>query len=445
MNFSEDKQKLLLDFILSNDILYNKVQRILKPIYFDTPLDTAVEFVLEYYNSYAALPDISIILAETGVEFVERELTEDKFQYMTDETESFCKNMAFRNAIMDSAEEIQENIFGNAQDRVREAMSISVDTDLGIDIFHNPAQRIALMEDSVEAIALGWKEWDRQTNLTKRGELNLISGNSGAGKSVMLANIADRISKQGLDVVVLSLELSAALVSKRFDAILTGVPIGHIMDDLNHIDAIYQRIESGYGKLLVKKMPVGSCANDIRSYLFEYQLINKKPPDCIIVDHMDLMAPNAGGKKDGAFDRDKQIAEETREIFIDYNSYGFSASQLNRDSIDVKHKSQAHIAGGISKINTSDIAGAISRTDEQIDAGFVELQFLKLRNATMKVTPVLLHWCDQTLRISDPVHGLSTGTQQAGTAALAGALTTKTQHVVDQKDDLAGMLNRMKR
>lgn len=432
---------MLLDFIISNGILFAKVQHILKGEYFDKPLDSVVNFVQEYFIDYKTVPSTDIIKAETGVLIEDHDITKDQFDFVIDQIESFCKNIAFRTAIMTSADEIHNNEFGNAQERIKKAMSICVDTDLGINLFLNPAQRIKMAEEDIDPIRIGWDDYDTQTNLSKRGEMVLFAGGSGSGKSVLLTNIANKLSKQGLNVIYISLELKDTLVADRFDSIITGVPLRRVRDDLDHIEAIYQRIEHGYGDLLVKKLPVGSNANDIRSYIFEYELQSGHPPDAIIIDHLDLVSPNAGNKNDGAFDRDKQISEEIREIFIDYNSYGFTASQLNRDSIDVKNKSQAHIAGGLSKINTSDVSVAISRTDEQIDNGIVELQFLKLRNAAMKVHPVILHWCDDTLTISDPMvrMGVTTNAMQESTN------TNTITSTMDQKESLDILLKRVKK
>ena len=330
IDFSDEKEKMLLEYIFSNEILFNKVYRILNSEYFEKPLDSAVEFVMHYFDSYNNLPSLDIIKAESGVEFEAKELNEPQFNYITDEIEAFCKNSAFREAIMVSADEIGDNEFGNAEKRIREAMSISIDTDLGLDLFASPASRLLMMEENIDAIGLGWSKYDQITNLTKRGEMMIAAGGSGSGKSVLLTNIMNNLTRLGLNGVYITLELKDSLVAKRFDSILTGVPIINLLDDLENIENIYKRIQQQYGNLTVKKMPVNSTANDIRSYLFEYELTHHYIPDVIIIDHMDLMNPNGKNSRDDAFDRDKQIAEEVREIFIDYNSYGFTASQLNR-------------------------------------------------------------------------------------------------------------------
>ena len=122
---------------------------------------------------------------------------------------------------------------------------------------------------------------------------------------------------------------------------------------------------------------------------------------------------------------------ESVDINISGDRLFYANGVLSHNSaIDVSRKSQAHIAGGISKINTSDITVAISRTDDQIDKGIVELQFLKLRNASMNHTPVILNWSDDTLRITD---GMRPNSPQIKPV------------VMDQKSELASLLEATKK
>ena len=431
------KEKNYLDYTFSNETLFIKVFNILEPHYFQAPLNHTVRFTKEYFEKYQNLPPFDILKAETGVDFEHKQLGQSEFDFILDEIESHCKGSAFQKAILDNLDDIEQGNFGNAEQRIREALTISVDTDLGLNIFENPVQRLLMMQENIDAIPLGWKDFDNATDYIKRGEIVLFAGGSGSGKSVVLTNIANLLAKRGLNVLYLSLELKDALVAKRFDSIITGIPIKGIFDDLAQIESIYQRIKHGYGDLTVKKLPVGSTSNMIRSYLLEYQLQNGFIPDVILVDHLDLMEPNnSRSGNNGVFDKDKAVTEEVREIFIDYNTYGFSASQLNRDSISMAKKSQGHIAGGLSKINTSDVVVAISRTEEQIDSGELELQFLKLRNASMSTAPILMAWDDNTLEISDMSNAVA--------KKLKTGQANKTNAQFSQKNELMDIINKSK-
>ena len=402
MNLGAEKQKLLLEYVFSNSVLYNKSRNILKPEFFELPYNEVVNFSHGYFDKYGNIPSFDIIEVETGVLLESKELTEEKVSYVLDEVEKFCKNVAFRKAILQSAEEIAEGFLENAEERVRQSLSISIDNDIGLNPFEKVGERIVEAEIMTEPVNIGWDEYDKYTNQTRRGELNIITGNSGSGKSVFLTNIGASFVRRGYDVVYFSLELGQYLVAKRLDSILSGIPIANLDERVDELTEFYDRVKDSYGRFTIKKMDSFVTVSDMKSYLFDYSLQLDKVPDVIIIDHLDLMAPLTTNVVNGAFDRDDLISKQMRSLFEEYNSYGFTASQLNRDAVDVTRKSQAHIAGGISKINNSDITAAISKSDEQIRDGLVELQFLKLRNASMKVKPVILKWNDENLRITNP-------------------------------------------
>jgi hypothetical protein len=185
------------------------------------------------------------------------------------------------------------------------------------------------------------------------------------------------------------------------DSIITGYSVKSVYDHTDAISDKFAEIKSEYGAIHIKKMRYRDTANTIRAYLLEYNLTFGCYPDVIIIDHMDRMGPIEKKPGSGKFDVDEDISEELRDIFDEFDAYGFTASQLNRDSVDAVHKSQAHIAGGISKINTSDAAIAIVRTSEQIANGEIEFQAMKLRNAEMKLGNAILYWNDNNLQITD--------------------------------------------
>jgi hypothetical protein len=395
----DQKEKLLLEFALSNRELFIKVFKVLNPIYFDPPLKQVLEFSLRYFSEYRNLPLFDIIKVETGVDLTPRDVAKHEFEYVTDEIEKHCRNMAMRLAIINSAEKYLEAAdYGAIEQEVRNALMVSVDNNLGLNLFEDPELRLMMMKTNLDGRSIGWPSVDQVIDCIRRGELLLFAGGTGSGKSIMLANVANNMAKDNLNVLYITFELQDSLVAKRCDSIVTGIPNKEIFDDITAVSTALKAIEASYGTFYVKKMPNGTKSNEIRAYLMEYELQFGFAPDVLCVDYLDLMSPNM--RIDGnRFDIDKAITEELREICVDFNAYGFTASQLNRDAVDSVVKSQSHIAGGISKLNTVDAALAISRTEEQKDRGEIELQLLKLRNAEFITTPITLYFDSKTLRV----------------------------------------------
>ena len=88
-------------------------------------------------------------------------------------------------------------------------------------------------------------------------------------------------------------------------------------------------------------MPEGSTTtNTLRAYLKEFQIKTGLKPDCLVVDYLDLMYPN-NIKIDATslFVKDKFVSEELRGLMHETNTFGATASQLNRQSIEAQGNS----------------------------------------------------------------------------------------------------------
>lgn len=406
----DPKEKLLLEFIITDKNIFSKVTTILKSEYFCDGLSRAVSFIQDYFQKYKNVPSVSVIHAETGIELSERTVETHECDYVIAEIENHCRKEAMRLAILKGAEMVneamdskQEYDFGAVQKAVKEALMVSIDKDLGISqLDDDVALRHMAMQQNIDSRPIGWKPLDDMLDNVRRGEMVIFAGSTGTGKSVVLANVATMMASQGLNVLLLSLELKQELISMRLDSILTGYPTKKIYDYTDKISQKFTQFKTTYGSIHVKKMKYRDNANKIRAYLLEYNLVFGHFPDVIIVDHMDRMAPiNTKKNTSNKFDIDEDIAEELRDVFDEFDAYGFTASQLNRDSVDATVKSQNHIAGGLSKINTADAVIAIIRSQERINNGEIEFQPLKLRNAEMNTTPAILHWNDFNLQITE--------------------------------------------
>ena len=109
------------------------------------------------------------------------------------------------------------------------------------------------------------------------------------------------------------------------------------------------------GAFQVKYMPSGKTANDIRSFIKEYEVKNNRKIDVILVDYLDLLMPMS--KKvspSDLFVKDKFVSEELRNLAMELQIIFVTASQLNRASVEEIEFDHSHIAGGLSKIQTAD-------------------------------------------------------------------------------------------
>jgi hypothetical protein len=218
-----------------------------------------------------------------------------------------------------------------------------------------------------------------------------------------MTNLGINWALQGLNVVYITLELNEDLVSMRMDSMFTGIPSRDIFKKIDDVETKIKLVGKKAGAFQVKFMP-SSCknANDIRSYLKEYEIKTNRKIDAAIVDYLDLLIPTS--KKidiNNQFNKDKFIAEELRNLMAEKNCIGVSASQLNRGGVQESEFDHSHIAGGISKVNTADGVYAIYSPHQLKEKGLIQLQLTKTRNSNGEGKKIDLCYDIDTLRITD--------------------------------------------
>lgn len=398
----DKKQKLMIEFLLADISIFSKALKIMKPDYFDKPLDRVVEFIHEYYNEFKGIPSGDIIEAETGVELIEREIEYDQINYTLSQLEKFCKEAAMSKAILDSVDFVNAGKLDSVYEAVRKALLVKFDDTVGIELFSGAKERIETTEQHVDERGFGIEELDQLLNGVRRKEVGVIYGGTGTGKSIMLGNFAWRFSKQGLHGVVISLELKDFLYAKRLDCIFTGTDIGDHKENADFVQNFYDENQENLGSIVVKFMKTRSNAADIRTFLMEYELTYKRKPDYICIDYLALMGLIEGNMLTmNKFDSDEIKIFDLQSIAEDYDSYVFTAGQLNRDGSDVIDLGPKHVAGGLSAVNGSDWSLGMVASDEDLDNNQFQIKQLKIRNGARTKKPIIMYKCPRSLRVSD--------------------------------------------
>ena len=393
------KELLLVECAISDVQVFSKCVRILKPSYFDKPLERVVGFIVSYFNDYHSCPNVNQIEAETGILLQKHETEEHERQYILDELEEHCKRAAMTEAILASVEHIHRGEQSIVPELVRDALMVKLDASIGVSLFDDPEMRISAMSGAVDERGIGIPALDNYIGKVRRGELNVIYAPSSGGKSVMLGNIAYLMSMQGLDIDIISLELSEELYCKRLDVIFTGTDIKNHSSNSVKIGNDLRALVGDAGGVNVKGMRAKTTTEDIRIHLTEYHIENGKYPDVLIVDYLALMGTSHQYKN--KYDEHEEIAIMLRDIAKEFNMYLFTAAQINREGQDVMKLNASHVAGGISVINTSDTAFALVANEQDIDNNQMGVVQLKMRNGVKYSQPITLYRHPRNLRISD--------------------------------------------
>jgi len=386
-------------------------QGIIQSDYFDPEFRNSVEFIFDYYDKYSSIPTPSQVDAETNVSLELYDILErDQVSYCADEIETFCKRRAIEQATLSLPALIEAEDYGAAETAIKEAVSVSLNRNLGVRYFESVEERLERMMHENLTQPTGWSELDEALfGGISRQELLLVSANSGGGKSITLANLALSFVEQGLNVLYISLELSADVVSQRFDTMITGVGRKVWRDHVSEITTRVTAAGQNSGIMDITQMPSGTSSHDIRAFLKEFNLHYGMMPDLLVVDYIDEMAPNEKVSADNVWEKDKRCASQLRQIAVDFNMYLATASQLNRSAVGIAAEDHDHsqIAGGISKINVSDVYWSIVMTDDMRVAGEIVFILLKTRNSDGVGKHFQLAWDNKHLRIRDRDQGLT--------------------------------------
>ena len=397
------KQTLLLEYLISSSDTFAICASIVKPSYFDPELRNTVTFIHQYYEDYNSTPSPKQVEGETGVALELEVVTKDQIAYCANEIEAFCKRQAIQAAVLASPPLIQKGDYGKVEELIKDAVTVSLNRDLGLKYEDDPEERLRLLAISEQAEPTGWTDFDELLNGGLiRKQLLLLSANSGGGKSIAMANLGLNYMEQGMNVLYITLELSQGMVSLRYDNMVTGVASAGWQYKIPEIATKVESATKEMGKLTIKYMNAGSSSNDIRAFLREFELTENYVPDVIIIDYLDLMGANEHISADNVFEKDKAVSEQLRNIGNDYNAMMITASQQNRGAVNQTDLNHSHIAGGISKINTTDVYVSIIMTDAMRASGEIAFMFLKTRSSDGVGKTAYLKWNGSTLRITNP-------------------------------------------
>ena len=400
-----EKQRLLISSLASNRELLALCASMIRPSYFDASLKKSVKFLLDYFEKYRDAPKIEAVRAETGVQLFDvGEVGRAESSYISTELEVHCRNKAIEEAILAGPALLQKGDFSKILETLKSAITVGLQKDIGIDYFHSPQERLLRTLQTEARISTGIAELDELLGGgLARQELILFLANSGGGKSMNMLNLGKNLLAQGLNGAYITLEMAEGVVSKRLDSMISKVGGGNLLKEISKVSTSIENAAKKMGRFIIKRFPESrTTVHDIRSFLTQLEQSQGFRPDFIIVDYIDIMGTTANISYDNLFVKDKYVTEEVRSLGFDYDAIVISASQLGRAAIEAERLTQAHIQGGISKINTSDWALAVVQNDLMRSVGEVYYELLKARNSAGVGRRILLKSDPISLVVSSP-------------------------------------------
>lgn len=427
--YSLEQQKLIIESLLSSPDLYTRAQNIIKPEYFATQFRRSVHFIQDFANQFRAMPSTVQIAAETGFTYeLIQEIPNEHKEYFLDLIEGFCKHQAITEAIIKGSELLEKGDYSSIEPLLKEALTVGLQKEIGIDYFKDPKERLKHMLESNGQMSTGWLTVDQKLYKVNRGELLIFAAPSGGGKSVALQNLTVNLALQNLNVIYITLELSENLCAMRMDSMITGIKSSEIFKRIEDLELIVKTTGKKSGCITIKKLKSESRCLDLRAYLKEFQIQKGYKPDAVIIDYLDLMMPNDKRvSPSDLFVKDKFVSQELRALAEEFNYFCATAAQLGRSAVDASEFNHAHISGGISKIQTCDNAIGIFNSARARERGEIEFQLLKTRNSGGVDQKIILSYNPETLRITDMDESTITVNSRSVSAGIMDKINKRAQ------------------
>ena len=385
--------KVLSTLITDRDFL-QQIADIVSPDYFDNDAGKwIIRKTLKYYNEYKTVPTMEVFKVE--LEKLQQELQNvavkdllkqaykasksTDLNYVKDTFLDFCKNQTLKNALMKSVDLLELGDYDDIRNLIDKALKAGTERDIG-------HEYITELEDRFREEARNVIEtpWPLINNLLSgglgQGDLGLIAGGPGGGKSWALIALGAQAVKMGYTVIHYTLELSEKYVGRRYDACFSEIPVGEITD---HKETVIERLSTLRGGLYIREYPAGQATvNTIHAHL-EKCIQQNIEPDLIIVDYADLLTSKSSKEKRDKLD---DIYTNLRGLATELKLPIWTASQVNRSGAREDIIQGDRMAESYSKMMITDFAMSLARSAEDKENGTGRWHIMKNRYGSDGIT-----------------------------------------------------------
>jgi len=380
------QMKVISSLLTHKEFLQN-INDVLSDEYFSNPAHKwVINEILKYYDKYHTTISMDILKVEMKKlenevlkVSVKEQLREaykadiDDLAYVQEEFSTFCKNQQLKKALLNSVDLLKAGDYDSIKYMIESAMKAGQDKNIGHEYKRDVESRYR--EDHRKIVPTPWVEINEliQGGLGN-GDLGLIFGNPGGGKSWTLVALGGFAVQMGYNVIHYTLELSEAYTGRRYDAFFTGTPVDQLEKHKGDVEKSTSNLP---GELIIREFPMGKTTiSSIESHIQKVKDLGIEP-DLIIIDYIDLLSSK---RKRG--DRKEEIDDiytSTKGLARELNIPIWSVSQVNRAGAkdDVIEGDKA--AGSYDKMMITDLSISLSRKKEDKVNGTGRLHIMKNR------------------------------------------------------------------
>ena len=297
-------------------------------------------------------------------------------------TEQFLKERAVYTTMLEVADRCAKSDVdtGEIYEKFNKACGISLSVDKGHDYFEDVDRHIDDLLTVDNTISTTWDWLDEKIGggyMEQGRALYIFAGETNIGKSIFLGNTATNIAKQAKTVLLITLEMSELMYSKRLSSDITKIPLRNLGEQTERLRECVSDFKDRHrSRILIKEFPPNTVScNQIRS--FAERLVNSGIQiDAIVLDYVNLLRSSRGNN---SYERVKYATEELRALSYIFSCPIITATQLNRSGYNEVNPELDTISESIGLAATADAIFGIWQEEEDAEMGVIKLGLMKNR------------------------------------------------------------------
>ena len=421
-------ERTVLTQLVSNEEYTRKVLPFLKGDYFSDRSEKIVfEEITKFVEKYNKIPTKTSLEIEVqsrkdlneadfkNVISLVKSLQNDEnvsFPWLVDTTESFCKDKAIYNAIVEGIQIIDGTDKQRGPDAIpsilSDALAVGFDNRVGHDYLLDSDKRFEYYHKIEDKIPFDLEFFNK---ITKGGlppkTLNIVMSGTGVGKTLFMCHVAANCLSQGKNVLYITLEMAEERIAERIDANLMNIS----MEDLHDLpkqmfdSKIEKIVKATSGQLIVKEYPTASAhTSHFRGLIKELAIKKSFRPDIIFVDYLNICASSRfkGAISVNSYMYIKAIAEELRGLAVETNVPIMSATQTNRAGFVSSDIGLEDVSESFGLPATADFMFALISNEELDNLNQIAVKQLKNRYNDLTINKRFVIGIDRAkMRLSD--------------------------------------------
>ena len=382
-------QLKVLGALLTDKKFVLNTRDLLRSEYFDSDAHKwIVETIVKYFDKYHTTITMDILKVElqkvendilqTAVKSELRgcyESTQEDLAYVQEEFTTFAKNQELKTALLNSADLLNQGDFDGIRGMIERAMRAGMDKSIGHD--YNKDIESRYRQDYRPVIPTPWPILNTTIGGGwGPGDLAIMFGNPGGGKSWTMVAAAGHAVQLGYNVNFYTLELGEDYVGKRFDCYFTGFAIEEVNKHRADVEKIVSKLK---GKLIVKEYPPkGASVSTIKAHIQKCTDMDHKP-DLVIIDYVDYLKPPSKSRFSERKDEIDDVFIATKGLAKELQIPILTPSQVNRMGAKDNVIEGDKAAGSYDKMMVADICLSLSRMKEDKVLGTGRIHVMKNR------------------------------------------------------------------